>query len=121
MVCQECGYNKAEYIIIALKDKNGEQYLCPNCVAMKLCEGELYFENDMNLQDDITGEYGAVEFNTADEHYVLEKDTMIRLLCHNLEPDEWIALAKKYGEHKFQLHSDFYCEDGTAIQPLEID
>ena len=120
MVCQKCGYN-VESIVGTLKDKNGEQHLCPNCVAMMLCEGKLHLENSENLKDDITGKSGAIAFISGDEHYTLEKETMMRLLSHNLDPDEWVALSEKYGEDKFMLHSDFYLEDGTAIQPLEID
>ena len=120
MSLNSSGYN-VEYVVGTLKDKKGEHHLCPNCVAFALCNGELHLENDENLKDDITGKNGAVEFISGDEHYTLERETMIRLLCHNLEPDEWIILSKKYGADKFQLHSDFYCKDGTAIQPLEID
>jgi hypothetical protein len=43
---------------------------------------------------------------------------MYRLITHNLDPDEYFALAKKYGADKFEIHSDFYDEfDGIAIQP----
>ena len=120
MICCKCNKEMGD-IVNRLKDKNGEQIFCPNCLCLEVANRKLKLENDETLRDDITGEYGAVEFCSCDEHYVLERETMIRLICHNLDPDEWMALADKYGEDKFELHSDFYDEDGYAIQPMEID
>lgn len=119
MVCDKC---KKEVVSVEehLKDKNGEQVFCPNCLCEEVATGQLILENDETLRDDVTGEFGAVEFCSSGEHYILKKERMIRLICHNLEPDEWKTLTEKYGEDKFELHEDFYDDDGFALQPLEI-
>ena len=121
MRCGNCEKDYDVNIIIKLKDKMGEQSFCPTCLALMVYNNDLYLENDISLKDDVTGKWGAVEYLSGDEHYVLEKGTMIRLICHNLKKDEYLILTKKYGSDKFQLHDDFYLEDGSAIQPMEID
>lgn len=119
MVCEKCQKDYGK-IIIRLRDKNGEQTFCPNCLAFTVSNGDLKIENDKTLRDDVTGKFGAVEYCSLNERYTLEKETMIRLICKNLTPEEWFALKEKYGADKFELHDDFYDEDGYAIQPMEI-
>ena len=117
--CENCKKDYGE-IIIKLKDNMGEQSFCPNCLALMVCNQDLYLENDMSLKDDVTGKWGAIEFLSGDEHYVLEKERMIRLICKNLRKEEYLVLSQKYGADKYELHDDFYLEDGTAIQPMKI-
>ena len=117
MKCDNCkrGYNA---IGIKLKDAIHEWNLCPNCLTFLFLEDKLNFVNDLNLIDDITGNPGAVEFISLDEKYVLEKETMLRLISYNLKRHEYIPLINKYGSNKFMLHDDFYGSDGTAFQPI---
>ena len=120
MSCIICGksFNRIEATI---KDKNSEKTYCPNCLIGEFIEGNLNLENDLNLIDDITGEHGAVEYKSDHESYTLERETMLRLIAHDLDCDEYFALAKKYGADMFHLHDDFYDPDtGEAEQPVLI-
>ena len=118
MKCTSCNEGR---IVDTLKHKDGELHLCPNCMLMMCLNGEFNYENDPALQDDITGEYGAMRFESYGESYNLEKETMFRLIVNHLEPEEHQALVAKYGYDKFSLHSDFYDEDGFALQPHDVD
>lgn len=119
MKCSKCEVNN-ENVIVTIKDKNKEVPFCMNCLVECCINRKFNFENDENLIDDVTGEKGAIQYISKEVTYVLEKKTMIRLILNNLDPDEYFALAKKYGADKFELHSDFYDEfDGVAIQPIE--
>ena len=118
-MCIKCG---KEYprIEITLQDKNGERTFCPNCLAISYFNDELKLENDEQLICDITNKKGAIIFESYDEHYILEKDIMLRLIAHNLKPEEYFVLCKKYSENNYMLHDDFYTEEGIAIQPMDL-
>lgn len=54
------------------------------------------------------------------------KDDVLFKICHNcifllvtcsLEPEQWKNLVVFHGETPFYLHSDFYDDDGNALQP----
>lgn len=114
--CMHCGYSK-ENILVTLIDAAEARTMCPNCFTVAVATGDLDFEADYNLLDDITGLPGAVKFVNHFENYTLAPRTMLRLLAHDLRPDEWKALVAKHGE-QFMLHDDFYSEDGEAYQPV---
>lgn len=118
--CMYCGFSY-EPIIISLRDANGVRHMCPNCIAAKVSEGIIKFTPIEELVDDITGIPGAVEFTSGSEHYILAPKAMLRLLAHNLQPNEWLALSKKYDPCNYMLHDDFYDEDGNAWQPTCTD
>ena len=121
MKCSECGFDE-KIVVISITDKNGSLEFCPNCLIKQFIENELSFENHPDFVDDVTGEKGAVKFESYDEVYVLEKERMLRLISHNLEPEEYFALAEKYGANKYMIHEDFYDEiDGEALQPVILD
>ena len=115
--CIHCGCN-LERILISLTDAAKERIICPNCVAEEVISGNLTFEPNYDLVDDITGLPGAVKFQFLgdSEHYTLAPRAMLRLLAHDLRPDEWTVLIDKYGD-QYMLHDDFYTEDGEAWQP----
>ena len=118
MKCKNCG-NSSERILTTITDNNGSSVYCPNCLVEEFLSGNLNFENNMDFVDDITGEKGAVSYVSDGETYILEKEAMLRLISYNLDPDEYFALANKYGADKFMLHDDFYDSwDGGAVQPL---
>ena len=116
--CKNCKC-EAQILLIKLTDTNSTETYCPNCLALAFCENKLNFQNNPNFIDDITGKPGAVKFESNDESYSLEKETMLRLISYNLKPNEYFALADKYGNDKYMLHDDFYTEDGIAWQPIE--
>lgn len=119
MKCEICGEVKTNSTEV-ITDNKGTTYYCPNCMVDAYIGGKLDFENNPEFIDDITGEHGAVKYERGDEQYVLEKETMLRLIGYNLDPDEYFALVEKYGNKQFMLHDDFYDEfDGGAIQPLD--
>ena len=117
MKCEKCSFTH-EAIIVEITDGVKTIRLCPNCVAVSFLNNELSFINNPDFVDDITGKPGAVKYSCADEEYFLERRSMMRLISHNLKKQEYLALAKKYGSHKYMIHEDFYWEDGTALQPL---
>ena len=118
MSCSKCGDDR-RVILTTITDKNGSVEYCPNCLIEAYIEFKLDFENNPDFIDDVTGEHGAVKFESEGEIYILERERMFRLIAHNLDPDEYFALAKKYGANKFEIHDDFYDDfDGVAIQPV---
>lgn len=118
MKCSMCKENR-ETLMVKLTDACGETIYCPNCLAVAYLNRTLHLENHPDFVDDVTGCNGAVKYEATDETYVLEVETMKRLIAHNLDPDEYYALANKYGADKFMIHSDFYDDfDGVAIQPM---
>lgn len=54
------------------------------------------------------------------EPYYLCLECHRRLHARALRPLEWYNLAKRHGWHMYLLHEDFYLEDGTADQPVEM-
>ena len=116
MFCSVC----KEKHVIKITDNNNTTPYCLNCLLSAVINHKLKIKNNPDFIDDVTGEKGAVKFENKDEIYVLEKERMYRLITHSLEPDEYFALAQKYGADKFEIHSDFYDDfDGVAIQPVE--
>lgn len=118
MQCSLCNMQQ-DLCISTITDAAGIAHYCLNCLVGLAIDNKLNFENDPMLIDDVTGESGAVKYENGDEIYILEKERMRRLIAHSLYPDEYFALAKKYGADKFELHSDFYdAFDGEAVQPF---
>lgn len=105
-------------INIKLTDGNKSQTFCPNCLTIECLNGRLKLINNILLDDDITGDHGAVKFESQDETYTLEAERMKRLILCHLHPNEHKALVKKYGSNKYMLHSDFYDSKHKAIQPF---
>lgn len=118
-MCMLCG--ESTVVDIMIIDKNSSRVYCPNCIYRALSYGLLNLCDNPMLTDDITGEEGAILYVTHEEEYCLNKNTMKRLIYHNLTPDEWKILHKKYveptGTFKFMLHDDFYDDEGNALRP----
>lgn len=115
--CNLCGM-ESEVVLVTLTDGTSQHCMCPNCIAASVANGTIAFSRNYNLIDDITGVPGAVQFVSMAEQYTLAPRTMLRLLAHDLRPNEWKALCKKYDEHNYMLHDDFYSPDGEALQPV---
>lgn len=114
--CSKCGMMLPDYLTMELADKNGSMAYCPNCITEAAYNDELSFVADDNLICDITGKPGAVRFVCEGETYTLNPDSMVRLVRHTLNPDEYFALTKKYSAANYMLHDDFYDEaTGEAI------
>lgn len=116
-MCNICGLNK-EVLNIKITDANHTQIFCPNCLIISMAYNELKLVNNMSFIDDISKKSGAIKYESYKESYVLEAETMKRLIKRNLTPKEHKILVKKYGEHSYMLHEDFYDENNRAIQPI---
>jgi len=58
-----------------------------------------------------------IELND-DVLYLICHNCILLLVTHSLEPSQWKNLIEFHGKEPFYLHSDFYDDDGNAIQPL---
>lgn len=118
-MCIMCG--ESHVVDIMIIDKDSTRTFCPNCLIKGVYNNYINFANNNNLTDDITGYDGAVAYVTLDESYVLHRETMMRLILHNLKSYEWEALYNKYvkptGKFHYLLHSDFYDSSGNDLQP----
>lgn len=118
MVCERCNRELGS-MVSKITDGVKTIHLCPNCVAISFYNGNLSFINNSEFIDDVTGKPGAVRYVSRNEEYYLERRAMMRLLTHNLRKAEYLALAAKYGANQYMLHSDFYSQDGKALQPTK--
>ncbi|MBQ8218568.1 MAG: hypothetical protein IJZ79_02360 [Bacilli bacterium] len=109
-MCMFCGETKPVLRIFIIDNKKTIEY-CPNCLSIKAQNGRLNnLVPNLTFVDDITNKSGAIKYIAYDEHYTLNKDTLIRLITHTLTKDEFIILRNKYG-NKYMLHDDFYNYD----------
>lgn len=118
MSCMRCNREYGD-IEITLTDACAPRTYCPNCLVVALCEGELDLVNNPNWYDDVSNKRPAIEYRTKNEIYMLEYKRLIRLISRRLLRREWFALVNKYGCDKYMLHSDFYADDGTPLQPIK--
>lgn len=120
-MCMLCG--KSYTVDIMVIDKNSTRTFCPNCLTVATLNNTLMFENNKNIKDDITGEYGAILYIADREQYSVNRDTLRRLILCNLTPKEWNILNDKYvkphNTFRFLLHEDFYDDDGIALQSMD--
>ena len=60
----------------------------------------------------------AVKYRTADVEIPLSPDELLRLLAHDLWPDEYFDLRKHFGEFH-EIRSDFFdSKTGAALQAI---
>lgn len=117
--CEGCGLEGSPSFLTRIVSKNKEQVLCPLCVTRGVLDGTLdNLEEDPGFVDDITGQKGAIKISDGDDVYSLNKETLIRLIEHNLTKKEYKVLSKKYSKDNFHLHEDFYDDEGNALQPM---
>lgn len=119
--CSVCG-RKQNFINIKITDNNGPHVFCHCCLAIREQNSDIpTFENNMDFVDDITGTNGAVKYESGDESYSLDRETLRRLVFRHLTPNEWKILSNKYSPHNHALHEDFYDDNGIALQPDDED
>ena len=57
--------------------------------------------------------------NAQDETYTLNPSTFTRFICHDLKPNEYLALIRNgHSKYDYMLHDDFYSDNGWAYQPI---
>lgn len=118
MICE-----KSTIVDVMIIDGNTSRIFCPNCLEMLTYTDRLKFVEHPDITDDVYSTRGAIIYVSLNESYKLKANTLRRLILHNLKPEEWKALHKKYVEEpntfKFMLHDDFYDDEGNALQPNE--
>lgn len=114
-MCDKCKNDTlcVEYSILT---KHGMITLCPNCVAMSILNKTLTIDPGLYISE-ISGKPGAVRIDCQGTQYDLLPDEALRLLGHALMPNEYKALLKTHSEYEFEIHEDFYSDDGFAYQP----
>lgn len=119
-MCDYCGKD-FKTIECHITDETDTITMCPNCLCMYLYNtGGDSLENSNEYVCDVTNKRGAIRFKSGNEKYFLEKEIMLRLLKHDLKPEEYFALTEKYDANNYMLHDDFYYPDtGEAIQPMD--
>lgn len=103
--------------------------VCPNCITSNLVRGTMPIpEGSNSLMSEISGHYGAILIYPALKHtdelkkaYVVDCFEAVRLLAHQLMPDEYKKLLDNHSANDFDLHDDFYSDGGLAYQPLLED
>lgn len=59
------------------------------------------------------------ELKTDEETYVVCANCLISLVCRDLSSEQYKNLLKNgHSAEEFLLHSDFYDEDGNALQSI---
>ena len=120
-MCIMCG--ESHIVDVMIIDKDSTRTFCPNCLVTGIYNNYINFANNKNLTDDITGTKGAVAYIALNESYILNRETLRRLILNSLYPWEWKALNDKYikptGKFYFMLHEDFYDDTGKALQPVD--
>ena len=114
-MCDKCknGASCVDYIILM---KHGMLTLCPNCVAMSILDKTLMIDPGMYISE-ISGKPDAVRIDCQGTQYDLLPDEALRFLGHALMPNEYKALLKTHSAYEFELHDDFYSDEGFAYQP----
>ena len=115
---------------IELKDKTIT--VCPNCLAYwgatlvgATNDKDYEFPTELigNATCEITNKPNAIKIYTdeqfGNETYRLKKDIFIRFICHDLKPNEYLALLENgHSRYEFMIHDDFYSDYGYAYQPI---
>ncbi len=118
--CQFCGYSSHPEILHVIIGKNKILHMCPTCTVLHFDEIES-LEEDERFIDDITGYPGAILLTDpqSEESYCLNKDAALRMINRSLTQKEWKILNEKYKSRgfNFEIHDDFYDDNGGAIQP----
>lgn len=117
--CCKCEVNN-EKILFTVTGAEKELSFCPNHAITDLkdalqltpLKGKCDGCSDNSVQD-------VYVVNTAAHEYMLCKKHLIDLVCLCLDKDSYKNLKEKIREEfEFYIHDDFYCEDGTMLQPV---
>lgn len=115
--CKYCGKEFANYMLTQIGTKDETFKVCPNCTREWLDEiiklnPIIHKCNCCNFQE-------AFTITTNFSTYHLCKNHLIDFWCLNLSKKDFKQLYKKdeSGTCDFELHDDFYSEDGEALQP----
>ena len=120
-MCDICKNSYTVPIDITIESRDSKMTLCPNCVAYSISDKTLKIPEGSYVSE-ISGEMGAVKITDLNVIYLVTPDEALRLLGHALLPDEFTALINgKHSMDEFELHDDFYTDDGLAYQPVIED
>jgi hypothetical protein len=118
-----------DYLISTIRKNSILIALCPNHALMYTYNNEMdmiiYDLDNNKIKTEVICELDGSTDNTfiytTDNNgeklsIAMNKKHIINLIRRNLEPDQYFLLLKKYGIF-FEIHSDFYDEDGIKLQP----
>lgn len=106
-----------EVLEVELEDASGKVTVDPNGAAVIGYTREVPLAKP-KWPSFLSGEPGFL-YRTCEIELPLTHDELIRLLRHDLRPDEFHKLVGTFGVF-FEIHADFYDEDsGEALQPME--
>lgn len=97
---------------------------CPNCITSNLVRGTFPIpEGSNSLMSEISGHHGAILIYTDElkKAYAVDRFEAVRLLAHQLMPNEYKKILDNHSANDFDLHDDFYSDSGLAYQPLLED
>lgn len=122
--CEKCKLVPVE-MCYTIKGQHSEVVMCPNCMSESIYNrGVKWPIADSDKRSEISDKPDALSIIVPGyiKHiYVVTTDEAVRLLEHALMPDEYKALLKNHSETEYELHDDFYTEDGFALQPMDED
>ena len=112
--CELCETKYPENAIVNIVTNAGVLRSCHNCLYKHVKDDSLTLEYIPELECEVTGELGAVIYtgfknqNTGKtERYILNPETMKRLLTYSLTQEECIKLYIRKG-FQFMIHDDLY-------------
>lgn len=112
--CELCETEYTEDAIVNIVTNAGVLRACYTCLYRHVKDDSLTLECIPELECEVTGELGAVIYtgfknqNTGKtERYILNPETMKRLLTYSLTQEEYIKLYIRKG-FQFMIHDLFY-------------
>ena len=112
--CELCETEYPENAIVNIVTNSGVLRACYTCLYRHVKDASLTLEYIPELECEVTGELGAVIYtgfknqNTGKtERYILNPETMKRLLTYSLTQEEYTKLYIRKG-FQFMIHDLFY-------------
>lgn len=102
-------------IEIQLADAKGEKSYQPNDIVIAMLEGLKDKLVPIDGVSSIINGEPAIYYRTREAELALTPDQAYRLVMLALTPKEFIAICDAVGA-TYELHDDFYTEDGVALQ-----
>ena len=117
-MCDMCHLNIKE---VSLTITSGDGFVaeyCRNCSAELILQGGPIAPEGI-FTSEISGAKKAVRIADDTNEYYLTPDEAFRFVNYGLLPNEFKALIKAgHSADEFDLHDDFYSDNGLAFQPL---
>ena len=97
--------------------------ICPNCISEKIYNKSLIFPIETphcSYASHLSGKTFGFNISLGQKTTIcLTKEEIELFIGHMLMPNQFRVLTNKLGKNIYELHDDFYDEDGFAMQPLD--